>query len=70
MRIGEVSKDLFVDFGLEFAIGAFSDFDQIEVLDRIIVRVELEAAAQRGEVRFLQRRPQGVFVGGVAFGQL
>src|SRR5512135_71136 len=54
MRIGEVSEHLFVDFSLEFAIGAFGNFDQIEVLDRIIVRVEFEAAAQRGKVRFLQ----------------
>src|SRR5512139_2906449 len=70
MRVGKVSEDLFVYFSLEFAIGTFGDFDQIEVLDRIIVRVELEAAAKRGEVRLLQRRPQCVFIGGIAFGQL
>src|SRR5262249_36235353 len=57
VRIGEVRENLFVDFGLELAIGAFGNFDQIEVLDRIVVGVELEAAAQRREIRLFQGRP-------------
>src|ERR1017187_7573684 len=70
MDIGVVGKDLLGDFSLELAVGALDDFDQIEVLDRVVVRVELEAAAQRGEVGFLHRCPQRVFVGTVAFRQL
>src|SRR6516225_3029763 len=38
------------DLGLEFAVRTFCNLGQIEVLDRIAVGIELEVAAQRGEV--------------------
>ncbi len=49
--VGVVLEHLLHDLGLELAVGALGDLDQIEVLDRIVVGVELEAAAQRGERR-------------------
>jgi len=56
ISIGKVREDLFLDLSLEFTICALAHLDQIEVLDRIAVGVELEVAAQRGEVGLLQRR--------------
>src|SRR5262249_61582128 len=46
VRICEVGENLFFDLGLEFAIRALRNFDQIEILDRVVVGVELEAPAQ------------------------
>src|SRR5215469_11623982 len=46
VRIGVVLEHLLDDLRLELAVGALGDLDQIEVLDRIVVCVELEAPAQ------------------------
>src|SRR5215471_5457159 len=51
VRIGVVLEHLLDDLGLELAVGALGDLDQVEVLDRIVVGVELEAPAQRLEIR-------------------
>src|SRR5262245_16449068 len=56
VRIREVRENLFVDFGLELTIGALGYFDEVEILDRIVVGIELEAAAQRCEICFFQGR--------------
>src|SRR5262245_19792983 len=55
VRIREVGKNLFVDLGLELTIAAFGNFDQIEILNRIVVGVEPKTATQRCEIRFFQR---------------
>src|SRR5215475_8236846 len=57
VRVREVRENFFVDLGLELAIGAFGDFNQVEVLNRIVVGVELETAAKRCEIRFFQGHP-------------
>src|SRR5215467_10243122 len=46
VRIGVVLEHLLDDLRLELAVGALGDLDQIEVLDRVMVGVELEAPAQ------------------------
>src|ERR1700720_2211682 len=48
VTVAVILEHLLHDFGLEFAVGALGDLGQVEVLDRIAVDVELEAAAQRG----------------------
>src|SRR6201996_7452517 len=63
-------KDLLHDLGLEFAVRTLRDLGQVKVLDRIAVGVELEAAAQRGEVGLLQRSRNRVLVGKVALHSL
>src|SRR6478735_3941110 len=52
--------------GLELAVGALGDLDQIEVLDRVAIAVELEVAAQGLEVGLPDRGPQLVLVGRAA----
>src|SRR4051812_23171979 len=51
VRIRVVLEHLLHDLGLEFAVAALRHLDQIEVLDRVVVCVELESAAQRFEIR-------------------
>ena len=70
VRIGVVLEHLLRDLGLELAVGALRHLHQIEVLDRIVVGVELEGAAQRLEVGLLQRGAQRVLVVGLAAGRL
>src|SRR6185369_14435927 len=65
--IAVVREHLLDDLGLVFAVRPLGDLGQIEVLDRIVIVVELEGAAQRLEVGLLQRRPQCVLVGEIAF---
>src|SRR6202167_2890269 len=67
VRVAVFGEHGFDDFGLIFAVRAFGDFGQIKILDRIVVVVEREAAAQRLELGFLERRAQRVLVGEVAF---
>src|SRR5207244_3406572 len=68
--IGVVGEYLLGDLGLEFAVGALGDLHQIEILDRVVVGVELELAAQRGEIRLHERSAQRVLVVGFATGHL
>src|ERR1700733_937425 len=70
VTVAVILKHLLDDFGLEFAVRTFGDLGQIEVLDRIAVGVELESAAQRGEVGLFQRRDHGILVGKVALDRL
>src|ERR1700722_7727549 len=65
VAVAVILEHLLDDFGLEFAVRAFGDLGQIEVLDRIAVGIELEAAAQRGEVGLFERRDHGILVGKV-----
>ena len=58
MGIGVVLEHLLDDLGLELAVGALGDFHQVEVLDRIVVGVELEAATQRVELGLHHGRAQ------------
>src|SRR5262249_35651070 len=51
VRIAVVGEHLLRDLRLVLAVGALGDLDQVEILDRIVVAVELERAAQRLEVR-------------------
>src|SRR5215212_11827742 len=67
VRVGVAFENLLVDLGLELAVGTLGHLHQVEVLDRIMVGVEAECAAQRGEVGLLERRPQRLAVGGAAF---
>src|ERR1700730_6119620 len=62
-----IAEHLLGDLGLELAVLALRRLHQIEVLDRIVIVAELEIAAQRLEVRFLERGAHGVLVGKVAF---
>src|SRR5215472_12771933 len=41
VRIGVVLEHLLDDLGLEFTVRALGDLDQIEILDRIVISVEL-----------------------------
>ena len=66
MGVGVVLEHLLDDFGLELAVGALGDLDQVEVLDRIVVGVELEAATQRVEVGLLQAARSASLFGDVA----
>src|SRR4051795_1413596 len=50
VRIRVVLEHLLHDLGLEFAVAALRHLHQIEVLDRVVVGVELEGAAQRFEI--------------------
>src|SRR5260370_30687333 len=54
------------DLGLEFSVRTLGDLGQVKILDRIAVGVELEAAAQRGEVGFLQCRRDCILVAEIA----
>src|SRR5437764_9868911 len=51
VRVRIILEHLLHDLGLVLTVGALGDLHQIEVLDRIVVGVELEGAAQRLEVR-------------------
>src|SRR5262245_38850238 len=70
VRIGVVLEHLLRDLGLELAVGALRYLDQVEILDRIVVGVELERAAQRLEVGLGERGSECVLVGGRALGLL
>src|ERR1700722_16830237 len=65
VTVAVILEHLLDDFGLEFAVGALGALGQIEVLDRIAVGIEFEAAAQRGEVGLFERRDHGILVGKV-----
>src|SRR5207237_1261058 len=56
IAVDRIREHLFDDLGLEFSIRPLRDLGQVKILDRIAVGIELEAAAQRGEIRLLQRR--------------
>src|SRR4030088_3151578 len=60
VTVAVIFEHLLDNLGLEFSVGAFCDLGEIKVLDRIAVGVELETAAQRGEVRLLQRGRHGI----------
>src|SRR5262249_41501045 len=62
VRVALVREHLLDDLGLELAVGSLGDLDEVEVLDRIVVGVELEAAAQRLEVGLGERGTQRVLV--------
>src|SRR2546423_8364019 len=66
VRIGIILEYLLHNLGLELAVGALGDLDQIEILDRIVVGVELEAAPQRLEVSLHHGGAQRIFVADVA----
>src|ERR1700687_696216 len=66
VTVAVILEYLLGDLGLEFAVGAFGNLGQVEILDRIAVGVELESAAQRGEGGLLQRRRDRFLVGKVA----
>src|SRR5258706_16137416 len=70
VTVAVIFEYLLDDLGLEFAIRALGDLGQVEILDRIAVGVELEIAAQRGEVRLLQGRGHRILVGEVAVDRL
>src|SRR5438067_2247759 len=46
VRVGVVLEHLLHDFGLEFSVTALGDLDQIKILDRVVVSVELERPTQ------------------------
>src|SRR5262249_33173483 len=64
--IGVGLDELVDDLGLDLAVGALGAFDQVEVLDGIVVGVELEASAQRLEIRLHYGGAQGLPVSDVA----
>ncbi len=68
VTVAEVAEHLFRDFGLVFAVGALGDPNQIEVLDREMIVVEPEIAAQRFEVGLFERGAQRILVRGRAVG--
>src|ERR1700710_1922258 len=70
VTVAVILEHLFNDLGLKFSIWPLGDLGQIEILDRIAVGIELEAAAQRGEVGFFQRRRHGVLVAEVTLDRL
>src|ERR1700728_2793748 len=55
VAVAEIGKHLLVDLGLIFSIRTLADLHQIEILDRVVVVVEFEVAAQRLEIGLLQR---------------
>src|SRR5215212_9106479 len=55
VTVAVIIENLFDNLGLEFSVGAFCDLRQVEVLDWITVRIELEASAQRAEIGLLER---------------
>ena len=71
VTVGIILEHLLDDFGLEFAVRAFGNLGQIEILNRVAVDIELEGAAQRGEGCFgdcgAQRilREHALFVGSI-----
>src|SRR5882757_9704340 len=65
VAVAVVLEHLLHDFGLEFSVRALGDLGEVKILDRVAVAVELEAAAQRGEVGLFQRRRHRVLVGQV-----
>src|SRR3954447_15871492 len=65
MGIGIVLEHLLDDLSLELAVGALGNLDQIEVLDRIVVGVELEPPTQRAELGLHHGGPQRLAVGDV-----
>src|SRR6478672_8514054 len=70
VTVAVIFEYLLDDLGLEFAIGAFGDLGQVEILDRIAVGIELETAAQRGEVGLLESRGHRILVREVALDRL
>src|SRR5215216_3587843 len=62
VRIGVVLEHLLGDLGLVLPIGALGHFHKVEVLDRVVVGVELERAAQRFEVSLGKCGTQRIFV--------
>src|SRR3954452_9150695 len=66
VAVAVILKDLLNDLGLELAVRALGDLGQVEILDRITIGVELEGAAQRGEVGLFQRGRDRVLVREVA----
>src|SRR5215467_10836444 len=52
-------EHLLDNLGLEFSVRTLGDLGQVEILDRIAIDVELEVAAQRGELGLLQRGRHG-----------
>src|SRR5205085_4307999 len=70
VRIGVVGEHFLHDLGLVLAVGALGDLHQIEVLNRVVVGVVLELAAQRLEVSLHQGGAQRVLVVGFAAGRL
>src|SRR5215208_5649217 len=70
VRIGVVLEHLLGDLGLVLAIGALGHFHKVKVLDRVVVGVELERAAQRFEVSLGKCGTQRIFVVGLAPGGL
>src|SRR5215475_11665975 len=49
VRIGVVLEHLLDDLGLELAVGALGDLDQVEVLDRLFFCFELDPPAQHSD---------------------
>ena len=45
-KSSDARQNLFDDLRLEFAIRSFGDLDQIKILDRVVIDVEPEIAAQ------------------------
>src|SRR5258705_11598892 len=70
VTVAIIFEYLLDDLGLEFPIGALGDLGQLEILDRIAVGIELEAAAQRGEVGLLESGGRRILVGEVALDRL
>src|SRR5437868_13758574 len=60
VTVAIILEYLLDNLGLKFAVGAFGDLGQVEILDRIAAGVDLETAAQRGEARLLQCRGPGI----------
>src|SRR5690349_8586278 len=66
IAVAVILEHLLDVLGLEFAVRTLGDLGEIEVLDRVAVAVEFEAAAQRGEVSLLQCRRHCLLVGEIA----
>src|SRR5262245_20568133 len=63
VAVGGIAEHFLNDLRLKFAVGAFGDLDQVEVLHGKTIVGEREAAAHRLEIRLLQRGPQRLLVG-------
>src|SRR5262245_33630750 len=70
VRIRVSGEHLFIDLGFKLAVSPLRHLHLIEILDRVVIGVELERAAQRREVCLHQCRAQCIFVRGASFGQL
>src|SRR5260370_34199539 len=53
VTVAIILEHLLDNLGLEFAIGAFGDLGQVEILNRISVGIEFDTAVQRSEVGLL-----------------